>query len=216
MGVVQNTIDIKELNAEVKKTASDVTELSERVAKSVTWNDIVGYVGKNILPNKMTTGTAQDVTFTVNDDGTVSLSGTAAANVDRAVYDTRDYGVLWKDQTVILSKGTNNNNVTMYVNAYNGTAFVKTIKHLNSGTETAPFKLDYDGYDRVRITIYVAANTDTTGIKVEPMFRVAGDSDSTYAPYLISNNLLVPIATLKSVTASSADFAAFKTAIAAL
>lgn len=54
----------------------------------------------------------------------------------------------------------------------------------------------------------------------KPMIALASDTDSTYAPYAMTNRELttdkLDIATLKSIASSSADFAAFKTAIAAL
>lgn len=219
-GIIKDIDDLQEANALIMTSVSTIKTTADsakaRADQAVLWSERKDYVGKNLLPNTMTSGSGQDVTFTVNSDGTISLSGIASANVDRPIYDTRDSGVRWEGKTLVLKRGITGNGVTLYVNAYNGTTFVRTLLELKDATEGTELTFDYDGYDRVRITLYVYKDIDTAGLVVKPMLIYPSVSDVTYEKFLPDNTDLLQTATLKSVTAAAADFAAFQTAIAAL
>jgi len=179
---------------------------------------------KNLLPNNLVNKTDQSVTFTRNTNGTISLSGTAGANVDAVIYDTRDSGELWRGLSLIVSKGVNNDNIKILVNAYNDNTYFKTIADIASGTEVAPFILDYNGYNRVRVTVFVKNGATVNGVTVYPMLRLATDPDDTYVPYAMTNKELTDSAAEQKtainaiITAATgaADFAAFKTAMGAI
>lgn len=184
------------LQATTAKNVQDITDIWSN-------NTIMG--AKNLLPNNLVTTSSQSVTFTHDADGGISLSGTAGANVDAAIYDTRDSGELWRGLTLIVSKGLDNANIKILVNAYTDTTYVKTLVDLDSGTESAPITIDYSGYNRVRVTAYVKSGTNTTGKKIYPMFRLATDPDDTYAPYAMTNRELTESVYFKGVLSSGVD-----------
>lgn len=183
------------LQATAAKNVQDIADIWSN-------NTIMG--AKNLLPNNLVTKSDQSVTFTHDADGAISLSGTASANVDAAIYDTRDSGELWRGLKLIVSKGIDNANIKILVNAYTDTTYVKTLVDLDSGTESAPITIDYSGYNRVRVTAYVKSGTNTTGKKIYPMFRLATDPDDTYAPYANTNQELTATV-FKKRDLSSAD-----------
>ena len=170
-------------------------------------NNVTGV--RNLLPNNLVNKTDQSVTFTHDADGAVSLSGTAAANVDAAIYDTRDSGELWRGLSIIVSKGIENENIKILVNAYNDTTYVKTLVDLASGTESAPITFDYTGYNRVRVTAYVKSGNNTTGKKIYPMFRLASDPDDTYESFAMTNRQLTTDKVSKTLVSTDAKTTIF-------
>ena len=152
--------------------------------------DTTGWTGKNKLPNLLSSGTdSAGVTYTKNADGSVSMSAsTISANTDRAIYDTRDTGVVnfLKGQSLVLYKGLEDTNVKMLINAYQDNSYVKTIVDLENGVVSQPFVLDYVGYNCVRITVYVKSTADLTTPKtIYPMIceKSVYDISPAYEPY---------------------------------
>ena len=134
----------------------------------------VGGAGKNKLKTSATTQTINGVTFTVNDDGTVSLSGTSTGRANFSM----PLSVPLVDGDYILSgcpSGGSGN--TYYQQAYasgsgrgvdtgNGVALVSPTSEIT----------------RIVITIR-NADINTDGLVFKPMIRLATETDATYAPY---------------------------------
>ena len=175
---------------------------------------------KNILPQpQAATKEDQGITFTKNDDGSVSISGTTSATA------------LWR-YNVTLPKGTYIISgrisasvwIGLYVNATN------TYKVNTASADDVKFTVDED--TTYGMTIRVGhPNAFSEPVKIYPMIRLAEDSNNTYQPYAMTNQQLTAEAvTLESVdeahknvingiisaATGAADFAAFKTAMAAL
>ena len=166
---------------------------------------------KNLLPNNATSQTINGVTFTVNDDGTITANGTATAvanfNISLSISDTL---------SCILngcpSGGSDN-------------SYRIGARYNNSGTLTYNYDTgngckinDISIVDRVFIQI--ASGQTVNNLVFKPMLRLASDPDDTYQPYAMTNRELteekINIADLKTVVSASSDFADFKTRIASL
>ena len=209
MGVVQNTIDIKTQGEALSGLGSDLVNVKEKADNAVSWAESKGYVGKNIAENVMSTNTTNGITFTVNANKSVTVNGTATANAQPKLFE------------FFLKAGT-----------YLFSGIPAGASASGYGIDTAAQKADQsyifghiysDGpitfSEDVTLTVRIMVKKDTaieTPITFYPMIRLSSVADSTYEPYLPNNNELLQTATLKSVTAAAADFAAFKTAIAAL
>lgn len=167
---------------------------------------VMGETGaKNLCPNKLINASPSGVTFTHNDDGTISLSGTATANADCPFLDTRDNNMplFLKDVPIIVSKGFSNEHIKIVANAYNDSTWVKTLLTLTG--EEALLTMDYSNYNRVRFTVFVDNGTNTSGVIVYPMIRFASDTDTTYATYTMTNRELTNIAGLITRIPSDLD-----------
>lgn len=184
----------------------------------------------NILPIKLSevkasnvTGTWSGDTYTIsgvaveftadNDYVTqIKLNGTASANITN----------LFLNLHVDLEAGSyicNGNPSGVTGNQY-GLRIATADYSVNTFFEQgATLTLNSDTTD-LRIDIRIPSGQVINNAVFKPMIRLATDSDSAYQPYAMTNkelmNAKLDIATLKSVVSDSADFAAFKTAIAAL
>lgn len=145
----------------------------------------------NLLPNTAKTTTVNGVTFTVNTDGTVTVStgaGGATANTNLAVNQTLTEQIVSKG-SYIMSSGVTGSNAYLQASAYNGNTWVKNFGDTQSGDLS--MDIDYVGYNTIRVYLTVKSGAVyTTSATVKPMIRLASDSDSTYSPFAKTNKQL--------------------------
>lgn len=134
--------------------------------------------GKNILNNSATAKSANGVTFTVNDDKSITINGTATAStyLNLDMDSTIDY----QNTDLIGSLGGGNNNVYMVIGYFdkdgNIVDSICTIG-MNEKTFTLPT-------NAVKARYYMYINVATfNNVKVYPMIRLASITDNTYEPY---------------------------------
>lgn len=125
---------------------------------------------KNLLPNNATSQIRNNVTMTVNSDGTITLSGTASTDT-YFVIANRDLNF---DSDSILTGAANDH---IRLAAYDGNSYFQDL-----GNGVAVPKGAYQ-----LVEIIIAENTDTTGVKLYPMIRPASVADDTYVPYAMTN-----------------------------
>ena len=137
--------------------------------------------GKNLIPNRAVSGTSSGVSYTVNADGSIALSGTATANGAIMVweYDGKELNEFTNKQLIISGGYSNNIFFALFVN---GSQYVASF-----GSETA-FTLgemqdtgNLGTTTRAYVYFYNGVNCD--GVVIKPIVRLASDSDSTYEPY---------------------------------
>lgn len=144
-------------------------------------------VGKNLLENGFNGTTTQSgVTLTANDDGTISLNGTATAsmipitNIATGATSTNtqyDHKKHLKNGTYRIHEGTNG--VHLQVLGQNGTG--TTASFIFNGT-TGTFVID-DTYEYNWVRVYIYNGTNTTGMTFNPMITLESVSDAAYEPY---------------------------------
>jgi hypothetical protein len=185
-------------NTEIKTASGSIAHFEDALARKAQdltvgiepVQDLHGYDnpwpgggGKNKLPYPYfeSSKTYNGVTFTVNDDGTVCINGTATA---RGVFYLQSAGSNFHPDagTYYVSKGSECQSAVIIVEAYNGTTWEKNLATIGTAGH-AQFTVDYDGYDRVSAYISVAIGNSPSNEIVKPMFRLSSVSDNTFAPY---------------------------------
>ena len=175
----------RELTVENQTLTNEVSDISDEIADM---NNVLG--AKNLLPNKATSQTVNDVTFTVNSDGSVTANGTAIANTAFIINST----FRPKSGTYIISgQGLSNaTNMVLAIDAHNGTTYVERLTLLTKSKEHDNIDVDYDGYDTIRVFLYVESGKTETNLNVKPMIRPASIQDDTYVPYSMTNREMTP------------------------
>lgn len=147
-------------------------------------NPVVTINGKNLLENKSTSLTTEGITFTVNDDKSVTVKGTPTSNPARYL----NANLTLPIGNYVLSGGGTSASVKLIIRitkSGGGYTYVES-----SGKETL-FSVTAENVDLPRIAyIYVSGNEAVDTI-IYPMIRLASISDSTYEPYK-SQTLEVP------------------------
>ena len=133
--------------------------------------------GKNLLKNTATTKTSGGVTFTVNEDGTITLNGTATADID---YDF-NWNIDATKKSVLASihkiSGSVSSDSDISFLAYDSRwlgAFGPTIGNIEKKLEKYAF---------TTFRIQVKKDTVCTNLKVGLMVRYETITDGTYEPY---------------------------------
>ena len=142
----------------------------------------LGYQRKNLLKNTAVSKTQNGVTVTVNEDGTVSVSGTATAGVALPIGQVE----VEKGRTYAVSGCPAGGLSTTYrfdARYYkNGT--LTTIGGTWDIGEGTIVTLPDDADDnRLLIYIRIGNGTDVDGLIFRPMLRYAEITDDTYEPY---------------------------------
>ena len=143
--------------------------------------------------------TLYGVTFTVNDDLSVSVSGTNDGTGNANFYLERYYvsGAVVADnstfagKTVIMSGCPSGGSDKYYLRylRYNGSGSVN-----DNGTGTSPIVCTpaSEATGNTQITIVVADEYEISGtLLFKPMIRLATDADTTYRPYVPTNDELL-------------------------
>ena len=160
------------------------SELSKKM--SYTDNAILG--AKNLLPNNATSQTINGVTFTVNEDGSVTANGTATATTSFALIS--DIRGLLEGQTVRVSGcpsgATGSGSNTTYCITFRNSS--GTLIYM---TEDFVGQLVPSSYLSVSsLNIRILSGYTANNLTFKPMIRLATDTDDTYVPYAMTNREL--------------------------
>lgn len=128
--------------------------------------------GKNKLQVTATSQTIRGVTFTVNDDGTITANGTATANIVFTVA----YIDFASGSYLLNGTPSGGSTSTYYIRVYNS----NTQTPKNSTTRDVPFAAE-EGFNRVDIRVLNGVSFNNLVFK--PMIRLASETDATFAPY---------------------------------
>ena len=128
----------------------------------------VGGAGKNKLQVTAITQTINGVTFTVNSDGTVNLSGTATGTFVFPLIS----GTLSFSSDTIITGGYAEASASKVALRINGSNLVPSEGYTISANTNI-----------TEIAIRVNSGFNTNGVKLYPMIRLATVSDATFAPY---------------------------------
>ena len=153
----------------------ELTSLNEALTNEIDLRNKLG--AKNLLPLNIRTQVSNGVTFTVNPDGSISLSGTATGNIWVSVSD-----VSLAQGRYILSgcpNGGSENSYFMYTS-------INDVTYADIGNG-----ISFDIIDEtISVTIKIISGTNTNGLTFYPMIRLASDTDSTYQLYAMTNREL--------------------------
>lgn len=125
--------------------------------------------GKNILQNVGTSKTESGITFTVNEDGTVNVNGTATAETNLEVYG----GLVLPSGSYILNGCPSGGSTSTY-----------RIFATNFGSDTGSgLTINADGTTSTIIRINIKSGTAINNLVFKPMIRLSSVTDATFAPY---------------------------------
>lgn len=135
----------------------------------------LGYSKKNLFKNTATSTTNNGVTFTVNEDGSVTVNGTATGNVGKSI------GVFTPtpNETYVfdaVNSETVNWNYVCYIKGIDGS----DRWHAESGG----YKFTPTTNNPVTCHIYITSGTTVENLTFYPMIRSAEITDGTYEPYV--------------------------------
>ena len=194
----QSHIDAENLQAAIDKLAiadMDIMTSVDRLALSndridaakVDWesNSLLG--AKNLIPYPYfeTSKTSNNVTFTVNEDGSVTVSTTnAGASARTYIFLSLD-NVSFEPNTKYKINGAPNGTSSSYSTGYCWYVYFPNGDIYYNDTEfTTPSTIP----SSTSVVINVAQGTViTTPITFKPMLRLATDTDDTYKPYAMTN-----------------------------
>lgn len=166
--------------------SEEIEQLKKDVAGNTSGMELnkqtLGYTSKNLLKNEAKTQTVNGVTFTVNEDKSVTLKGNKEAKATSLILNSRID--LTKGETYIISRGLSSGNdypmITSDIKKSNGTS-------INDGFKTAGanvFKCEEDGCYIANVRIWLGSVQATyNNITLYPMIRHASILDDTYEPY---------------------------------
>ena len=135
------------------------------------------YSGKNLLQITAKSQTVNGVTFTVNEDKSVTANGTATS-VASIVLNNK----VVLDNSVIISGCPDGGSTTTYritCDKYIGDKYVDTVTDIGNGVTITPEEADY-----ILVNIYIKNGINVSNLKFYPMIRLASITDSTYEPYV--------------------------------
>lgn len=153
-------------------------------------------VRKNLLQNIATSRTISDVTFTVNEDGSVTCNGTNHGN-DTIIFELNYPGVVLPEGVYITSGcPAGGSQLGGYKIQYNNGS--SWYYELGSGnTFTLSGSLNY------RSRILISKNVTVTNLTFYPMLRLASIADDTYEPYITNTELDVTLPALPMLTGTN-------------
>lgn len=157
------TNDINTLKDDVEPLKSDVPQIK----------DTLGYtVGKNLLENTGTSTTLYGVTITVNDDGSVTLNGTATGN--HVNFSIKENFYLPNGEYILSGCPKGGSTNTYYFCLYDGETLCNDIG------EGGTFVANSNIIKYVRIVIVSGQTVEN--LTFYPMIRKADVTDDTYEP----------------------------------
>lgn len=148
----------------------NVTSVKNDIALNRT---TLGYQCKNLLKNNAVTTTVNGITFTVNDDGSVTVNGTnTSSSIDTTleICGFKNYGT--GKFTASLNSTDSNLYMSVFDNSWVGIGFVYD----------SEITWDNDNKERY-IRLVVRPGATINNVTVYPMIRYADIIDDTYEPY---------------------------------
>ena len=122
--------------------------------------------GKNLLNNTLTSGTKNGITYTVNEDKSVTLNGTATT----ITWLILNNSITFSAGTYTMSQGNDNNNVRIFCGALNG--------YVENGIRTATLNEEKTS----DVSINIPEGTTVSNFTIYPMIK-EGSGTIEYEPY---------------------------------
>lgn len=148
--------------------------------------------GRNLFRNATSTTTRNGITFTVNQDGSVLVNGTATETVqlDLGTFvPVVGYKYIFTSGQTVGTSGA-----AMYASGINGVADWKHHRHEWTAITT----------DSIRLAIYVTSGRTVNNCTLYPMIQITSDNvDETYEPYRDVQTVLPSSANLPGIPVPS-------------
>lgn len=169
---------VSETNA---KTSEANAKTYAEQAKTVSGEQValnrqtLGYSKKNLLKNTAVSSTINGVTFTVNDDGSVTVNGTATGDAEKGLCTF----VPTPNETYVfdaVNGETVNWNYACYIKGIDGSESWQAAR--------GGYKFTPTTNKPITCHIYIKSGTTVENLTFYPMIRSAEITDGTYEPYV--------------------------------
>ncbi|MDE6833921.1 MAG: hypothetical protein K2J39_06740, partial [Ruminococcus sp.] len=171
---LKNKLDGLE-NYDDTKINAEITETTEQTALNCS---TLGYQKKNLLKNTAISRTQSGVTFTVNEDGSVNVNGTATGNT--FFYINSNFAI--GNKPAILSGCPAGGGVSRYQIDMLDNDNISGIIAADTGSGKT---IDKSMFETGTATVRIRINNGTVvnNLVFKPMIRYAEIADDTYEPY---------------------------------
>ena len=132
-------------------------------------------IGKNLLPNNATNQTMNGVTFTKNNDGSITINGTSTSVIK---YQICNAGEIQLEPNDYILSSKNNIPSSMWLTFRSHSVDMIALTNKNVGRFTLT-KNSVDG----NVYIYISSGVTVNNLTIYPMVRIANITDDTYEPY---------------------------------
>ncbi len=199
--IAKNTADISTANENIQKNVDDITAVKSDVAIN---KSTLGMQRKNLLKLSTKNQTINGISFSINDDGTITTTGTATRGTNLHIY------TLKKDGKYKLSGCPSTGSTTTYMLTVATKKQDDTVSYIADRGLGATVNFDSAIHKQIDISIEIKAGVTVEDIVFSPMLRYADITDSTYEPYAPSlqeqiNTLLARIEALEGATVATTE-----------
>ena len=182
--IAQGSTFVVNTNCQLVPYIADEIQETQNVVSMDLLQDTVGWTGKNLLRITSNTQTVAGVTYTVNGDGSISISGTATGASNFAINDDR----LTAGDYIISCEysGTTSGSSPLLANTlYNSDGTTKTGDYADIQANGSDKEREFtvSGTDYLSFLRFYVASGNTVDCVVKPMIRKADVLDSTFEPY---------------------------------
>lgn len=156
----------------------------DNVATKDAITELIDSSAKNLIQNAATSRTENGVTFTVNADGTVSLTGTASATIWFPIMTNMSIDA----GTYTISNGLTDDTARVIISTTNSLS-----SRIFDSNESGYITKTVDAISGVNAYLRVASGKVTDGTVVKPMLctKAAGGISQAYVPYRPSYDELI-------------------------
>ena len=160
---------------------------------------VVTVAGKNLLNMTAASVTKSGVTFSVNDDMSITISGTAEGDVFLNV--DINNPISWRNIPLIASLEGGSANVGMFVNYFVDDTNYIGITSTDAVTEK---KFQYpENALRTRTYLKITSGATLNKVTVYPMIRLAGETDRSYEPGVAQTAAITTPTSLSGIPVTS-------------
>ena len=205
--VVDTNIELSDkVTEQIKALQGSVDLVNADLQKEVTTRAALG--AHNLLPNTATDIVHNGVTFIVNDDGSVTVSGTPSATPGYGMVKICDIHTTELSGKSVIMGGGSNITAHCYVNIECFNSSNTRVLDKNIMTSEELFTIPAD---TIRIQCHIVVSTGFSGSStaIYPMLRLATDADTTYQPYAMTNRELTELKTFVVGDSTYADALTF-------
>ena len=160
-------------NYDDSEVRADIANTAEQIALN---RSTLGYQRRNLLKNTVNTATLNGVTFTINDDGSVTADGSATA---LCTFTISNVSADLQGETLLLSGCPSGGN---YQSGY-ALYLAKISDSLTVGYDTGNGAKIAVPDETCNVRIVIRNGVTVSNLTFKPMLRYAEISDDTYEPY---------------------------------
>ena len=186
-GNTHQTTIAAETGKEVTDTTINVNDVNTEKENYITLKGNThqdSYTGINWLQNNATTITKNGITFTINEDKTITISGTSTATAEIFIlgsWGVRNNDYLEHTTYTFYSVDTIPNDIVVNLGFFNNGSNVLN-KGLTSNTRTGSINLSNVTYDGISCGIAISSGKTVNGTL--KLMLVKGNTELSYEPYV--------------------------------